>query len=84
MNTREGNERPYASTQHSDEPRRYRISVDGHLDARWSAWFDGMEVSRQADGITRLEGHVADQAALHGLLQKVRDLGLALIAVSRI
>ena len=62
----------------------YRIRVQGHLDQRWVSWFDGMTVTHGADGTTMLEGDVADQAALHGLLQRVRDTGLALISVEPI
>lgn len=62
--------------------RQYEIRVQGHLDARWAAWFDGLRVITQEDGTTALRGPVADQAALHGLLQKLRDLGLPLISVS--
>ena len=63
----------------------YEIRVEGHLDrSRWSRWFDGMEVRPAEDGTTVLSGLVADQAALHGLLAKVRDLGLPLINVCRL
>jgi hypothetical protein len=63
-------------------PAHYEITVKGHLDqAHWSRWFDGMQVTLKADGTTVLSGPVADQAALHGLLGKVRDLGLVLISV---
>jgi hypothetical protein len=65
-------------------PVRYQITVEGGLDAGWSAWFDGMEVSSDATGRTTIAGPVADQAALHGLLTKVRDLGLLLVAVHRV
>jgi hypothetical protein len=64
------------------EPDRYEIRVKGHLADRWAAWFDGMTLSRQADGTTVLDGSVADQAALHGLLRKVSDLGLPLVSVT--
>jgi hypothetical protein len=63
---------------------RYEIRLTGHLDAHWTAWFDGMAVSRQSDGTTVISGPVADQAALHGLLQRVRDLGLPLVSVERV
>lgn len=62
----------------------YRIRIQGHLDQRWASWFDGMTVTREVDGTTLLEGDVADQAALHGLLQRVRDTGLTLISVTPI
>ena len=61
---------------------RYEIRLKGHLGARWSAWFDGMTLTAESDGTTLLEGRVVDQAALHGLLQKVRDTGLPLVSVT--
>lgn len=61
----------------------YEIRLIGHLDARWAAWFDGLTVSHEGDGTTLISGPVADQAALHGLLQRVRDLGLPLVSVTR-
>jgi hypothetical protein len=61
----------------------YRIRVAGRLDARWSSWFDGFQIEADQDGSTSLTGAVADQAALHGLLTRVRDLGLELISVAR-
>ena len=64
------------------EPDRYEIRVKGHLPDRWAAWFDGMTLTRQADGTTVLDGPVADQSALHGLLRKVSDLGLPLVSVT--
>jgi hypothetical protein len=63
------------------EPTHYEIRVDGVLDAGWSDWFEGLEVTSDASGQTTIAGPVADQAALHGLLAKVRDLGLKLISV---
>ena len=63
----------------------YEIRVKGVLDSRWSEWFDGMTLSsNDASGETTLSGRVADQAALHGLLAKVRDLGLPLLSVHRL
>lgn len=59
----------------------YVITVRGHLYDHWSAWFDGLTITNGPDGETTLEGPVVDQAALHGLLAKIRDLGLTLIAV---
>ncbi|HEY2958958.1 MAG TPA: hypothetical protein VGM21_12240 [Actinomycetota bacterium] len=61
---------------------RYEIRVRGVLDRRWSAWFDGLELSSEPGGVTVIAGEVADQAALHGLLAKVRDLGLPLLSVT--
>jgi hypothetical protein len=66
------------------EAGRYEIRLTGHLDERWGAWFDGMTVSRAGDGTTVVSGPVADQAALHGVLQRVRDLGLPLISVRQV
>jgi hypothetical protein len=66
----------------AQEPDRYEIRVRGHLADRWAAWFDGMTLTRQADGTTVLDGPVADQSALHGLLRKVSDLGLPLVSVA--
>jgi len=62
----------------------YEIRVKGHLDPRWAAWFDGMSLTNESDGVTVIHGTVADQAALHGLLRKVRDLGLPLISVTQV
>ena len=61
----------------------YEIRVKGHLDVRWADWFDGLTLTQESDGTTVLRGSVVDQAALHGVLGKVRDLGLPLIAVNR-
>lgn len=62
----------------------YEIRLMGHLEARWGAWFDGMTVSHAGDGTTVICGPIADQAALHGLLQRVRDLGLPLVSVRQL
>ena len=61
----------------------YEIRLKGHLEPRWADWFDGLTLRQESDGTTVLCGSVVDQAALHGLLGKVRDLGLPLIAVNR-
>ena len=61
----------------------YEIRVRGVLDGGWSAWFDGLQVTSNARGQTTIAGPVTDQAALHGLLAKVRDLGLELLEVRR-
>ena len=66
------------------ETETYEIRIQGRLATRWSAWFDGMEITAAADGSTVIRGPVADQAALHGLIQKVRDLGLPLLSVTNI
>ena len=59
----------------------YEIQIKEHLDQRWADWFEGMALVHQSDGSTVLRGPVADQAALHGLLNGIRDLGLSLISV---
>lgn len=64
------------------EDGRCEIRLRGHLETRWAAWFDGMTLSHERDGSTVLSGPVVDQAALHGLLQKVRDIGLPLVSVT--
>ena len=66
------------------EAGRYEIRLQGHLDARWGAWFDGLSLTKDSDGTTVIAGQVVDQAALHGLLQKVRDVGLPLVSVARV
>ena len=60
----------------------YEICVKGRLGSQWAAWFDGMEITDPGDGTTVLRGPVVDQAALHGLLQRLRDVGLHLISLS--
>jgi hypothetical protein len=72
------------STRHHDNPGRYEIRLKWHLDSRWTAWFDGLTLTQDNDGTTIIHGPVADQAALHGLLQKVRDLGLPLVSVTQV
>ena len=72
------------STGQDRDSGRYEIRVKGHLDARWSAWFDGMSLTNESDGTTSLHGPVIDQAALHGLLHRLRDTGLPLISVTRL
>ncbi len=73
-------------TQASADGRRgaghCEIRLKGHLDARWADWFGGLRLTRESDGTTVLRGPVTDQAALHGLLRKVRDLGLPLVSVT--
>jgi hypothetical protein len=66
------------------EAGRYEIRLAGHLDAHWTAWFDGLTVRHEGDGTTVISGSIVDQAALHGVLQRVRDLGLPLISVVRV
>ena len=62
----------------------YEIRVEGHLDGRWSEWFDELAIANVEDGDAVLSGEIVDQSALHGVLAKVRDLGLPLMAVSRV
>ena len=71
------------STGPQHDSGRYEIRLKGHLDSRWATWFDGLSLTNESDGTTIIHGPVADQAALHGLLQKVRDLGLPLISVTQ-
>jgi hypothetical protein len=72
----------HASTQDHYEPGIYEIRIKGHLDDKWAAEFEGLTITLVEDGDTLLTGPVIDQAALHGLLKKVRDLGLPLVSVS--
>ena len=67
-----------------DRPMIYQIRIEGHLGARWANWFGGMTITPEEGGETLLTGPVADQAALHGLLRKVRDLGMPLISAVRV
>jgi hypothetical protein len=66
------------------DPDRYEIRLQGHLDPRWAARFDRMTLTTTGDGTTVLEGPVADQAALHGLLTRLRDIGLPLLSLTRL
>jgi hypothetical protein len=66
------------------KPGIYQIRIKGHLDIQWAAWFDGLTITLEDNGDTILSGQVVDQAALHGLLKKVRDLGLPLVSVNLI
>jgi hypothetical protein len=65
-------------------PGWYEIRLKGHLDSRWASWLDVLSLTNESNGTTLIRGLIADQAALHGLLQKVRDLGLPLISVAQI
>jgi len=73
-----------APTDSRRENGCYEIRLAGHLDQRWAEWFDGLTLTSQSDGTTVLHGPVVDQTALHGLLQKVRDLGLPLVSVAQV
>ena len=73
-----------ASTEHHHQMELYEIRIVGHLDSRWADWFEGLSFAHEDDGTTILCGPVVDQAALHGLLRRVRDLGLPLVSVTRV
>jgi hypothetical protein len=70
------------STDHRRQATGYEIRLKGRLDSSWAQWLGGMSLTHASDGTTVLAGPVADQAALHGLLQKLRDLGVTLISVN--
>ena len=70
------------STDHRLEVTRYEIRLKGHLDSRWADWLGGMSLTHAGDGTTVVAGPVVDQAALHGLLQKLRDMGVTLVSVN--
>jgi hypothetical protein len=72
------------STGHQQAIGSYAIRVEGHLQPRWAVWFDGMALTTEDDGTTTIHGPVVDQAALHGLLHKLRDAGLPLISVTQV
>ena len=74
----------HTSTGRPHSPGRCQIRVKGHLGARWAARFDGMTLTTRADGTTVIDGPAVDQAALHGLMRTLGDLGLPLISVSQI
>jgi hypothetical protein len=69
------------SDKRSHEPEGYELRIGRHLDDHWAAWFEDLALTRETDGTTTLRGPVTDQAALHGLLMKIRDLGATLISV---
>jgi hypothetical protein len=72
------------STDVHYEPGIYEIRIKGHLADRWADWFGGLTITLEDNGDTLLTGPVVDQAALHGLLKKVRDLGMPLLSVNRV
>lgn len=67
-----------------DRPVKYHIRLQGHLGPELAGWFEGLSATAEADGTTLLAGPVADQAALHGVLRKIRDLGLPLISIAQV
>jgi hypothetical protein len=69
---------------HIDQPMVYQIKLKGHLDRQWEGWFEGLTFTLGEDGDTLLTGPVIDQAALHGLLKKVRDLGVPLLSINSV
>jgi hypothetical protein len=69
-------------TPKRQSPSGYRLRVDGHLDEHWSSWFGDLTLTHEDDGTTCLTGAITDQAELHGLLTKIRDLGVTLISVT--
>jgi hypothetical protein len=71
----------HTSSQDHYEPGVYEIRIKGHLDDKWTDWFEGLTINLEDNGDTLLTGPVVDQAALHGLLKKVRDLGMPLVSV---
>jgi hypothetical protein len=68
--------------EYPDKSELYQIRIKGHLNQRWTGWFEGLTITLEDNGDTLLTGPVADQAALHGLLKKVRDLGMPLLSVN--
>src|SRR5918912_562571 len=74
----------HASIEDQHEPELYEIRIKGHLDNRWANWFEGLTITALDNGETLLTGPVVDQAALHGLLRKVRDLGVPLLSVMEV
>ena len=73
----------HPSTEAHEGPGYYEIRLQGHLDQRWAGRFDGLRITLQANGETLLTGPLVDQAALHGVLRRIRDLGLPLLSVMR-
>ena len=72
---------PRPDNPDAHQPKRYAIRIKGHLDQRWVDWLDGLTFTHETAGTTLLKGPLADQAALHGVLNKIRDLGLPIISV---
>ena len=74
----------HPATEQPCDPEFYEIRIRGHLADRWAGWFEGLTITLEDSGDTLLSGPVVDQAALHGLLRKVRDLGMPLLSVIRV
>ena len=72
------------SKSNANQPRVYQIRIKGHLGRQWTAWFEGLTITLEADGDTLLTGLLIDQSALHGILKKIRDLGMPLLLVNSI
>jgi hypothetical protein len=72
-----------SAAEHASTPQ-YEVRVKGHLGSRWAAWFEGLTLSTEEDGITVIRGPVIDQAALHGLFQTLRDIGIPLISLTQL
>jgi hypothetical protein len=73
-------DKPRSDEKHN-QPPCYEIRLKGHLDSQWTDWFEGLTITMEADGTTLLTGTVVDQASLHGLLKKIRDLGMPLVSI---
>jgi len=73
-----------SEAENKSEGKTYQIKLKGHLEESWADWFDGLTFTHENDGTTTLTGEVVDQAALHGLLKKIRDLGLPLLSVNNL
>ena len=73
-----------AEVTHASRPFVYQIRLEGHLGSQWTDWFGGLIITLEEEGYTLLTGPVVDQAALHGLLKKVRDLGMPLLSLNRV
>jgi hypothetical protein len=72
------------STRRRDELALHEVRVEGHLDDRWAQWVEGLTLARESDGTTTLTVPLADQAALHGLLNRIRDLNVPIVSVRRV
>jgi hypothetical protein len=73
-----------SSQPKSSQPTHYQIRIKGHLGSQWSGWFEGLKITLEDSGITEFSGPVVDDAELHGILKRIRDLGMPLLSVNRI